>query len=39
LLNDSPFETIEAHRSAYITYLEARLLASETFVKGAQDAR
>jgi hypothetical protein len=39
LLNDSPFETIEAHRNAYVTYLEARLLASETFVKGAQDAR
>lgn len=39
LLNDSPFESVEAHRDAYIAYLEARLLASETFVKGAQDAR
>jgi hypothetical protein len=39
LLNDSPFETIEAHRDAYVAYLDARLLASETFVKGAQDAR
>ena len=39
LLSDSPFETVEAHRNAYVAYLEARLLASETFVKGAQDAR
>lgn len=39
LLNDSPFDSVDAHRDAYIAYLEARLSASDIFVKGAQDAR
>lgn len=39
LVTDSPFETAEAHRQAYITYLTNRLQASEIFVKGANDAR
>ncbi|MNY59004.1 hypothetical protein D3C86_1954050 [compost metagenome] len=36
---DSPFESADEHRQAYISYLQARLSASEIFVKGAQDAR
>jgi hypothetical protein len=39
LLRDSPFDSAEEHRQAYISYLQARLSASEIFVKGAQDAR
>jgi len=39
LLIDSPFETADEHRAAYVTYLEARLSASAIFVKGARDAR
>lgn len=39
LLRDSPFESAEEHRAAYVSYLEARLSASEIFVKGASDAR
>lgn len=39
LLNDSPFESADEHRAAYIGYLEARLAVSEIFVKGASDAR
>jgi hypothetical protein len=39
LLRDAPFESAEAHRNAYAEFLETRLLVSEIFVKGAQDAR
>lgn len=39
LLRDSPFESADEHRQAYISYLQARLSASEIFVKGARDAR
>lgn len=39
LLRDSPFESAEEHRQAYVSYLQARLSASEIFVKGARDAR
>lgn len=38
-LRDSPFESADEHRQAYISYLQARLSASEIFVKGARDAR
>ena len=36
---DAPFETAEAHRQAYIQFLETRIAHSETFVKAANDAR
>jgi hypothetical protein len=36
---DSPFETAEAHRQAYITYLQTRLANTELFIKEAQHAR
>lgn len=36
---ESPFETAEEHRQAYAVFLETRLAHSETFIKGAQDAR
>ncbi|MCF0068905.1 aminotransferase class I and II [Dyadobacter sp. CY261] len=39
LLRDAPFESADEHRQAYVTYLQARLAASEIFVKGAQDVR
>lgn len=39
LLRDSPFDSADEHRQAYISYLQARLSASEIFVKGARDAR
>lgn len=39
LLRDTPFESEEAHRAAYVTYLESRLAVSDIFVKGASDAR
>lgn len=39
LQRDSPFESAGEHRQAYISYLQARLSASEIFVKGARDAR
>lgn len=39
LSTDSPFDSAEEHRQAYVSYLQARLSASEIFVKGAQDAR
>lgn len=39
LLKDSPFNSADEHRQAYVSYLQARLSASEIFVKGAQDAR
>ncbi|OJV12746.1 MAG: aminotransferase class I and II [Dyadobacter sp. 50-39] len=39
LSGDSPFESAGEHRQAYVSYLLARLSASEIFVKGARDAR
>ena len=36
---DAPFETAEAHRQAYIQFLETRIAHSETFVKEAIHAR
>ena len=36
---ESPFETAEEHRQAYARFLETRLAHSETFVKGADNAR
>lgn len=39
LLRDSPFESADEHRQAYVSYLQARLSASEVFVKGARDVR
>jgi hypothetical protein len=39
LLTDSSFDSADEHRQAYVSYLQARLSASEIFVKGAQDAR
>lgn len=39
LLRDTPFESEEEHRAAYVTFLETRLAASDIFVKGANDAR
>ena len=39
LVIDSPFESAEQHRQAYITFLETRIAHSVTFVKAAQNAR
>lgn len=39
LIKDSPFNSVDQHRQAYISYLQTRLSASEIFVKGARDAR
>ena len=39
LIVDSPFETAEAHRHAYVDFLTARVAASGNFVKAANDAR
>lgn len=39
LLIDAPFETVEAHRRAYVQFLTARLAASANFVKAINDAR
>lgn len=39
LIVDSPFETPEAHRLAYVQFLTARVAASGNFVKAANDAR
>jgi hypothetical protein len=39
LTDDSPFETAEAHRQAYIQFLCSRIAHSETFIKAAQHAR
>ncbi len=39
LMNDSPFETAELHRAAYVHFLESRLNNSELFIKEAQHAR
>ena len=39
LLVDSPFQSAEEHRQAYVRFLETRLAHSETFVKETRDAR
>ncbi len=39
LVYDSPFETPEAHRQAYVQFLETRVAHSEIFVNEAQHAR
>ncbi len=39
LSRDAPFETDEAHKQAYATFLQLRVANSLTFVKEAQDAR
>ncbi|UOG73231.1 aminotransferase class I and II [Hymenobacter tibetensis] len=39
LLGDTPFQSTEAHRQAYVQFLETRLAASEIFVEAAQHAR
>jgi len=37
--SDSPFQSVEEHREAYIFFLESRLKNSQLFVKEAQHAR
>jgi hypothetical protein len=39
LIADSPFQTVEEHRDAYVLFLEARLKNSQHFLKEAQHAR
>jgi hypothetical protein len=39
LVADSPFESAEIHRQAYVRFLETRILNSDIFVKEAQHAR
>ncbi|GAB3536734.1 hypothetical protein GCM10027443_27830 [Pontibacter brevis] len=39
LTTDSPFDTPEEHRHAYVRFLETRLAHTETFIKAAQHAR
>jgi hypothetical protein len=39
LLVDSPFETVEAHRQAYLQFLTERIAHSESFITTANDAR
>jgi hypothetical protein len=39
LLLDSPFETVEQHRAAYIAFLETRLAHADFFVNEAEHAR
>ncbi|MFD3003961.1 HipA family kinase [Pontibacter toksunensis] len=39
LSGDSPFESVEEHRAAYVRFLETRLVHSENFIKEAQHAR
>lgn len=39
LVEDSPFESVEEHREAYILFLESRVKHSHLFVKEAQHAR
>ena len=39
LVRDSPFESAEEHREAYIQFLETRLANTQVFVKEAQNAR
>jgi hypothetical protein len=36
---EAPFETVEAHRHAYATFLNTRIANSETFVNEAKNAR
>lgn len=36
---DSPFESADVHRQAYVQFLESRILHSDFFVKEAQHAR
>ena len=38
-LNDEAFSSIEAHRAAYVEFLETRIQHSDVFVKEAQHAR
>lgn len=38
-LTGETFETVEAHRAAYVEFLETRIQHSDTFVKEAQNAR
>jgi hypothetical protein len=38
-LADEAFETVSAHRMAYVEFLETRIQHSDIFVKEAQDAR
>lgn len=38
-LTGEAFETVEAHRSAYVEFLEVRIQHSDIFVKEAQNAR
>jgi hypothetical protein len=37
--SDSPFQSVDEHREAYILFLESRLKHSQVFVKEAQHAR
>jgi len=39
LMNEPTFHSIEEHRQAYAYFLNTRIKNSETFVKGADDAR
>jgi hypothetical protein len=39
LTNDSPFQSADDHRKAYVTFLESRVTQSDLFVKEAQHAR
>ena len=39
LAGDSPFESADEHRQAYVQFLETRLAHTETFIKAAQHAR
>ncbi|WP_295655170.1 HipA family kinase [uncultured Mucilaginibacter sp.] len=39
LVKDSPFQTADEHRSAYLKYLTSRLANSEIFVNEARNAR
>ncbi|RDV16043.1 aminotransferase class I and II [Pontibacter diazotrophicus] len=39
LTSDSPFETADEHRAAYVQFLETRLAHTENFIKEAQHAR
>ena len=39
LMYEPAFETAEAHRQAYVQFLETRIAHSSIFVKEAQDAR
>lgn len=39
LTADAPFESAEAHRQAYVSFLETRIVNSDLFIKEAQHAR